>query len=453
MTAAEAAGCPTDYVAAPLLALASALIGHARWAQATPGWSEPPHLWACSVGDSGSGKSPGGDGLIGGTLPELEYRMLGDFPDRHREWLAAVEAIKVRLDAWKNDVKLAQKNNHTPPMPPDEAEPPEPQAPRLRQNDVTIEKVAILLSASAPKGLLIVRDEFAGWVAGMNSYNDAGRAFWIEAYGGRPYRVERQKHPVPIDIPRLAVAMYGGTQPEKLAASFVDADDGFYSRVLWLWPDPLPFRLSLEAPEVPQAVEALDRLRLLELRGGSLPGAAAQPVMVPLTAAARKHLVELGREMQERQHHAGGLLRSAYGKARGLALRLSLVIELLWWCGDNNRFEPPLEITEDAFLAAAHLLADYFMPMAERVYGDAVASHTDRNAATLARWIVKERPAEVHVRHLLREVRLPGLVRAQLVHDAAQVLIEAELLREPDAVPGKRPRMAYPVNPTLLGTT
>jgi hypothetical protein len=25
--------------------------------------------------------------------------MLGDFPDRHREWLAAVEAIKVRLGA------------------------------------------------------------------------------------------------------------------------------------------------------------------------------------------------------------------------------------------------------------------------------------------------------------------------------------------------------------------
>src|SRR5207248_9775517 len=45
MSAAEAAACPPDYVAAPLLAAASALIGHARWAQATPGWSEPPHLW------------------------------------------------------------------------------------------------------------------------------------------------------------------------------------------------------------------------------------------------------------------------------------------------------------------------------------------------------------------------------------------------------------------------
>ncbi len=157
--------------------------------------------------------------------------------------------------------------------------------------------------------------------------------------------------------------------------------------------------------------------------------------------------------MQDRQQHAGGLLRSAYGKARGLALRLSLVLELLWWSGDNNRFEPPLEISKAAFLAAAHMVADYFMPMAERVYGDAAASPNDRNAATIARWIVKERPAEVHVRHLLREVRLPGLSRAQQIHDAAQVLIEAEWLREPDTVPGKRPRQAYPVNPKLLEAT
>ena len=44
--AAAAAACPVDYVVAPLLASVSTLIGNARWAQAGPGWSEPPHLWA-----------------------------------------------------------------------------------------------------------------------------------------------------------------------------------------------------------------------------------------------------------------------------------------------------------------------------------------------------------------------------------------------------------------------
>lgn len=70
-SAADAAACPADYVAAPLLASASAPIGHARWAQATPSWTEPPHLWIGAVGDSGNGKSPGADCLMRDVLPEI----------------------------------------------------------------------------------------------------------------------------------------------------------------------------------------------------------------------------------------------------------------------------------------------------------------------------------------------------------------------------------------------
>src|SRR5206468_394291 len=49
--AAEGAACPADYVALPLLAAASALIGNARWPMAWAGWAEPPVLWCASVGD------------------------------------------------------------------------------------------------------------------------------------------------------------------------------------------------------------------------------------------------------------------------------------------------------------------------------------------------------------------------------------------------------------------
>jgi hypothetical protein len=121
---------------------------------------------------------------------------------------------------------VARKQGNAAPLPPAESAGPEPQAPRLRQSDVTIEKVATLLATSAPKGLLLVRDEFMGFLAGLNQYNDAGRAFWLEAYGGRPYRVERQKHPEPIVVPRMTVAVSGGTQPEKIAELMQAADDG-----------------------------------------------------------------------------------------------------------------------------------------------------------------------------------------------------------------------------------
>jgi Protein of unknown function (DUF3987) len=445
--AAEAAACPADYVAAPLLASASALVGHARWAQATPGWAEPPHLWVGAAGDSGNGKSPGADCLMRDVLPEIERRMVADFPDRLREWRADVEFGRAAEERWKSEIRDAQKRSAAPPLPPSVTVAPEPQSPRLRQNDVTIERVATLLATAAPKGLLIVRDELAGWIDGMTAYNPAGRGFWIEAYGGRPYRVERQKHPEPIVIPRHAVAVYGTTQPDKLALLMGGADDGLLSRILWTWPEPIPFRLGRRAPGAPWAIGALDRLRELDLQPGDPP----QPIMIPLIDAARHMIEEFGREMQERQSSAGGLLRSAIGKARGQALRLALVLEMLWWCADNGMAPPPVVISARAFAAAAHMVGDYWVPMAERVYGDAAAARDGRNAATLARWIIRERPDEVHVRHVQREVRLPGLQTADQIHAAAGVLVESDWLRPP--MPGiefgQRGRVAYAVNPRL----
>jgi hypothetical protein len=315
---------------------------------------------------------------------------------------------------------------------------------------VTVEKVATLLAHAAPKGLLIVRDELAGWLLGMNAYNDAARPFWIEAYGGRPYRVERQKHPEPIKIPRLAVAVTGTTQPSKLAEMFRDPDDGLLGRFVWAWPEPLPFRRGRASPATAWAGEALDKLRMLDLTSGPGPDDPPRPVIVPLSDAAAGMMEVFGQDMQRRQQEAGGLMQSAYGKARGLALRLSLVLAMLRWCARPGMEAPPAEIGEDVFGAACDLVADYLMPMGERVFGDAAATQTERNAATLARWIVRTKAAEVHIRKLLREVRLPGLTDAETVRSACAVLVEAGWLTPPP--PGgfqARARAAYAVNPLV----
>lgn len=451
--AAEAAACPPDYVAVPLLSGASTLIGHARWAQATPGWAEPPHLWTGAVGDSGSSKSPGADCLLRDVLPEIERRMSADFPYQLQAWKVGAELAKAAKEQWQSDVRTAQKTGKAAPNPPRDPGP-EPQAPRLRQNDVTVEKVATLLATAAPKGLLIVRDELAGWISGMCAYNDAGRAFWIEAFGGRPYRVERQKNPEPIVNPRLAVSVYGSVQPDRLGPLMRDADDGLLARFLWAWPDPVTFRLSRKAPNAIWAIQALDRLRRLDLEpaGPLQPGDPPQPVIVPLADGALELLEEFAQDMQARQIDAGGLMRSALGKARGLALRLSLIIELLWWCAQEGLAPPPTQISARAFAAAAHLLEDYFIPMADRVYGDAAASSRDRNAATLARWIIREHPGDVYVRHLQRDVRLPCLTTAEAIHEAAGALVDADWLAKPPAGVGHRGRSAYPINPRVWET-
>lgn len=446
--AAEAAACPHDYVLAPLLAMAATLIGNARWAMGNSGWSEPPHLWFGCVGDSGSGKSPGSDTLLGQVLPELERQLIRDFPDRLADWRTNTEIFAAAQERWKLEVRAATKNGNAPP-PLTAADPgPEPQSPRIRQSDTTIEKLAALLAAASPKGLLVVRDELAGWLLSMNAYNDGGRAFWLEAYGGRPFRVERQKSSHPIDVPHLVVGVIGGTQPDRLAELMREADDGLLARIQWVWPDPIPFRLGRAFPQIDWAIRSLDRLRMLEMQvdhEGRL-----RPIKVPLDEDALNELEDFGREMQERQGEAAGLMKSAYGKARGTALRLSLVLEHLWWCEREDMSPPPTVISRGAFISAATLVADYLMPMAERVYGDAAIPVFERRTTTLARWIIRNRPSELHVRALQRQVRLPGFRTAEDIHQVCRTLVDAGWLKEPERGGGHgRPKNAYPVNPKL----
>lgn len=124
------------------------------------------------------------------------------------------------------------------------------------------------------------------------------------------------------------------------------------------------------------------------------------------------------------------------------------MLTMLRWCASGGMTAPPMQISKEVFADACLLVAHYYLPMAERVYGDAAATTAERNAATLARWIVRDRALEVHVRRLQREIRLPGLKSADAIHEAAAVLVEAGWLMSPPPGrgPGGRPRAAYAVN-------
>jgi hypothetical protein len=52
--------------------------------------------------------------------------------------------------------------------------------PRLRQHDFTVEKMAVLLSSSAMKGLLVVRDELAGLIFGVKTTIAPGANFYLK---------------------------------------------------------------------------------------------------------------------------------------------------------------------------------------------------------------------------------------------------------------------------------
>lgn len=111
-----------DYAALPLLSLASALLGNARWAVAWRGWAEPPVLWCASVGNPSSGKSSGAAPVNRDVLADVERHLSRDYPKQLEEWATVASIVKAILKQWEKDVAKAAKKKE--PMPESQPKPP-----------------------------------------------------------------------------------------------------------------------------------------------------------------------------------------------------------------------------------------------------------------------------------------------------------------------------------------
>ncbi|MGI4951927.1 MAG: DUF3987 domain-containing protein [Janthinobacterium lividum] len=448
--AAAGANAPPDYVAVPLLAAASALIGNARWARGWQGWMEPPSLWCASVGNPSSGKSPGAAPVMREVLGMVEQHMARDYPKKLADWKEAAKVAELIERQWEKDVALAVKRGDAvPAKPPGATHLPVPVRPRARVADATVEALATILHG-LPKGVLHVRDELAGWLLNLQRYSGGSdRPFWLESYVGGPYTVDRQKNPVPLFIPRLSVATFGTIQPDRLDDALTGVDDGLAGRFLWTWPDPQPFRRPTTSCDAPAAASCLQRLTELTMPIGD--NGEPHPTFLSLDWDAADLLENFGQEMQAaEQAGATGLLLTSMGKARGQALRLALVIELLRWCTNYDGEAEPSRVGLPAMNAATDLMRSYFLPMAARVLGDASVPTEERNARTLAEWIMRTRPDVVNVSSIRDGARLPGLRESDPVKQACRFLADARWLLPPaESGQAGRPRGDWIVSPLL----
>ena len=130
--------------------------------------------------------------------------------------------------------------------------------------------------------------------------------------------------------------------------------------------------------------------------------------------------------------------------------QLGLVLTYLKWAviGDAE----PTRVELEEAVMAANLMADYFLPMAERVFHDAVLSQEQNDAAAIARWIEQDEREHINPRSMVRgEGKYPGTKDRQRILRAIVVLIEWSVLAEPLKSGGfEKPRQDYPVNPKFL---
>jgi hypothetical protein len=373
--AAHGAGATPAHVAVPMLGIVSSLIGTARRVRASRSWTEPMTCWAGVVGFSGTSKMPG----INATkraLSQVERDRKPKIAEQRRAHESRVEVAKAARVRWKKEVEKLSEQKVVPlnqyrstvasePMMPIEAVDPGPfVAPRLYVSDSTIERLAVLLQAR-PQGMLMLSDELASLFLNMSRYSGGqDNEFWLEAWNGGSYTVERMGRP-PIVVDHLLVGVVGGLQPDKLARSFKGDHDGMYARVLFAWPPEPNYRpLSNDVTEIePEIINAISRILTLDGVDGEFA-----PRSVPLSKEAIETFEQFRQFVHARKHSLDGREREWWSKAPAHVLRLAGTLTYLNWAMLGGE-EPTL--IEDCFIRNAVRLV--------RTFGRTAEQHSDRS--------------------------------------------------------------------------
>lgn len=435
---------PVGYALGSVLAACAAAIGSARMVEGRPGWRAYPALWVLLVGAPSALKSPV-LGPVLALLKDIEREEAADFDVVRRAYETKRQGARAQLEAWEAEVKAASKAGNCAPLKPMGADDPEePKPPRIVVNDATIEAMSPLLKAN-PRGVLLARDELAGFVGNLNKYGgDGDAAFWLERYDGAAFSTDRVKGGnVQGDIG--LVSILGGIQPDRVQELLLSRpDDGFVSRFLMIYPGPVARVWLTPIADLEKLKRALKRLRAL---APNIENGRPEPLIVPLNREAENFFEKWWIDNGEEGNASVGFRAGALGKAPGVVLRLALILELMEWAGTNR--PEATSVSRESVAAAIGLFEAYLLPSACRVIGGAARDKGEAVAASLLKQIRLRRAGTVNTKSIYRTWSLPGLTSAAPVNAALDILCAGGWVRRSrDARPG-RPAGDWEVNPLL----
>ena len=275
-------------------------------------------------------------------------------------------------------------------MPP-EAEDPGPYVePRLYVSDTTVEKLAVLIKAR-PRGALVIVDELAGLFSNMGRYtNGSDREFWLTAWMGDGYVVERLSRTV--RVPHLLVSMTGGFQPDKLSTAFKGDDDGMHARLLFSWPAEPPYReLSDEIRDIePGIYNAF--VRLVDLPAGT--GEVLETRTLGFTTEAKVEFESFRYTHHNDKHALDGREREWWAKGPSQVLRLAGVLAFMEWLDPILSGLPglpalpePETVEAKQITAAVTLWREYFWPHARACIRQIGLTERHIEARRALRWL------------------------------------------------------------------
>lgn len=376
---AEALGCDASYVALPLLVAAAAAIGTTRRLAAKTTWKVPSILWGTIVGESGTLKTPALSIALQWTRKHQE-NWLADYREAQKQFKSDWQVYEKEFGQWKRS-----KNGELPP-----AAPEAPEATRVLVEDTTVEALAPILQAN-PRGVLLARDELAGWLGGFDRYANtkgADAAHWLSMYNAESLLVDRKTSGT-FHVPLAAVSIVGGIQPGILrrALGAENRENGLAARLLLTMP-PRHAKRWTEADIVPAVASAVGDVfgRLFALEYDVNQDGKPVARLMRLDADAKKAYVEFYNRHAKALAAAEGDWAAALSKLEEIPLRLALVLHLVRWAA-GQPVDP--DVVDVDSMARAIQITEWHKHETARVYEILDADEEDEGQRQLIEWITR----------------------------------------------------------------
>lgn len=376
-----------DYMAVTLMVSLSIVVGRkiAIHPKQLDSWLVVPNLWGCIVGRPSAKKSPS----LGEAMQHLD-KLEGDAKKQYEEALkkyksveelATMKAKQAREDA-KKALAAGDESRALAVLTNGACIPEQPIRQRYKTNSCTVEKLGELL-ADNPTGILVYRDELAGFLAELNKQgHESDRAFYLECWTGKGCFTYDRIGRGTIDIGSTCVSILGGIQPSKLkpfveqAMKGGEGDDGFLQRFqLLVYPDKLKPVYVDEMPSKQAEQRAFDvfaRLAALQVE---------EPIALRFSQEAQACFIEWFEELDAKISEADihPAIESHLDKYRSLVPSLALLIHLAD-SPASGLFSPVSEVA----LLKALAWSEYLEGHMHRIYGLS-ASIDEDNAILLAK--------------------------------------------------------------------
>lgn len=433
--AAAAIGCDPSYVALPLLAATGAAIGTTRRLLLKAGHAVPPILWSVVVGESGTSKSP----ALRAALEHVrghEKKLREISALARREYESKIEAYEKDRSAWRGEKKAKAE-------PPER--PTEPASQRALVTETTVEALAVKL-ADNERGLLLARDELAGWLNGLDRYasksggGGSDESFYLSAYNAEPHAVDRRTGDRrEIYVSQAALWITGSIQPGILRRALGQErrESGLLSRLLLTAPPPRPAKWSEEevSPLTRQHLhDILDRL--YDLQPEIDAEGRDEPRLLRLDADAKAAYVAWHDRHCEELAELAGDRAAAWSKLRETTARIGLIVHEIRVA---NRDAVAADFVDAESMDRALRLVEWHKHETSRAY--AILGQSDDEAADrqaddrLAAWI-ERRGGTVAVRDVISGLR--GYADADEAEKALRRLVDAGRGRWQDRPAGER---------------